>query len=277
MVSMTRDPDFYVKRLKDFLQSSSRAVVFTGAGVSEESGIPTFRGKGGLWDRYPPTLYANPVGLALLFLLRPSRMANFVYDVLDSLLRAEPNLCHRVIARLEEEGLIKAVITQNVDDLHFTAGSVNVYELHGNVFRVRCVRCGEREKIARERLRETANRLSEDPHSRISLLRLLVDYAGRCRVCGGRRRPDVVLFGEGLQQKEWGRAMQLATEADLFLVMGTSSLVYPAALLPRLAAESGARIVEINPETTSVSGLATLRIPFPVGEIFSLFPTSRYR
>ncbi len=274
MDSTPRDPAFYVERLKGLLQSSSRAVAFTGAGVSEESGIPTFRGKGGLWDRYPPSLYANPAGLMLLFLVRPSWMAAFFSDILDSLLRAKPNPCHRVIAQWEEEGFIKAVITQNVDDLHSTAGSVNVYELHGNAFRVRCVRCGDREKLARERLLETAKKLNEAPQSRRSLLRLFFDFGGSCRACGGRRRPDVVLFGEGLPQEEWDRALRLATEADLFMVIGTSSLVYPAALLPRIAAESDARIVEINPEPTPVSSLAALRIPFPAGKFFSLFDVS---
>lgn len=261
----------FATRLEDALRSSKRAVAFTGAGVSEESGVPTFRGKGGLWERYPAYLYANIVGLAWIFLARPSRLAAFASEVITTLLEAAPNPCHLALARWEESGLLKGVITQNVDDLHRVAGSRNVCELHGNAFRVRCVRCGRKDKLPRERLRETSERLRREKPGRVRLLRLLFDYASRCPDCGGRRRPDVVLFGEGLPAEEWDRAFRMASEADLFLVAGTSALVYPAAMLPRLAHESGALIVEINPEPTPVTPMAAIRIPFPAGSFFSAF------
>jgi NAD-dependent deacetylase len=270
---MTKDTysERYARELEDLLRASERAVAFTGAGVSEESGIPTFRGQEGLWDRYPPYLYANLGGLALLFLARPSRVAAFASDVIASLLDAVPNPCHEVLAGWEAAGRIRGVITQNVDDLHAVAGSRNVCELHGNAFRVRCLRCGRKEKLPREHLREISWQLRRGRFSRMELLRLLFDYASRCRDCGGRRRPDVVLFGEGLPAEEWDRAFRWTSQADLFLVVGTSALVYPAAMLPRLARESGALVVEVNPEPTPVTALAGLHVPFPAGRFFSHF------
>lgn len=262
---------YFREKLEELLHSSHHAVAFTGAGVSQESGIPTFRGKGGLWDRYPPFLYANLPMLALLFLIRPSRVAVFASDVLASLLEAAPNPCHKVLADWERLGILRGVITQNVDDLHEMAGSRNICELHGNVYRVRCVRCGGKEKLSRHLLWETWERLRGVRPGRRELLRVLSSYASRCPYCGGRRRPDVVFFGEGLPAEEWNKALGLASESDILLVVGTSALVYPAAMIPRLARESGARIVEINPEPTSVTPLAELRVPYPAGRFFSLF------
>lgn len=141
----------YVKALQELLDSSTYTGAFTGAGVSAESGIPTFRGDEGIWREYPPALYGNLPGLAPAFLLRPHRLAGLASGLLDTLLRARPNPCHLALARLEEEGRLRAVITQNIDGLHQAAGSRQVLELHGNAFRLRCARRGRWVEVGRER------------------------------------------------------------------------------------------------------------------------------
>lgn len=253
------------------LESSAYAVAFTGAGVSAESGIPTFRGDEGIWREYPPAVYGNLPGLALAFLFRRHRLASLASQVLTTLLEASPNPCHHALARLEREGLLQAVITQNVDDLHRMAGSTRVLELHGNAFRLRCSRCGLCVDADRDRARQARDRLLQPNITRRALLAALREYAGTCAACGGRTRPDVVLFGESLPVETLNQAMEEASRCDLLLVLGTSSVVYPAAVIPRMALESGARLVEVNPQASSISALAHLRIPLPAGVFFSSY------
>ncbi len=257
----------YVSALGELLASSAYTVAFTGAGVSEESGIPTFRGDAGIWKEFPPAVYGNLPGLAAAFLLRPRRVASLASGVLETLVRAEPNPCHLALARLEREGRLQAVITQNIDGLHQAAGSRRVMELHGNAFRLRCLRCGARAEVERDRALRALGGLRV-AGTRRGLLGALREYAPPCVDCGGRTRPDVVLFGEGLPPGEFNRALEEAGRCRLLLVLGTSGLVYPAALIPRVAWEAGAKVVVVDPASTALSSRAHLHIPFPAGTFF---------
>ncbi len=261
----------WLEAFHGLLESSAYAVAFTGAGVSAESGIPTFRGNEGIWRKYPPALYGNLPGLALAFLFRKRRLARLASEVLTTLLDASPNPCHHALALLEREGPLRAVITQNVDDLHRAAGSIRVLELHGNAFRLRCSRCGLRMDVDRDKAREVREKLLKPDITRRGLLAALMEYAEACVSCGGRTRPDVVLFGESLPAETMNQAMEEASRCDLLLVLGTSSVVYPAAIIPRMALESGARLVEVNPQPSFVSARAHLRIPLPAGAFFASY------
>jgi len=258
----------YIQAFDDLLGSSRRVLAFTGAGVSLESGIPTFRGSGGIWEQYPPSLYANLPGLALVFVLRGRKLAGFAAEAISTLVEACPNPCHVALARMEEDTL-QGVITQNVDDLHGLAGSKKVLELHGNAFRLRCGRCRSTRRVDRERLAEVARRLKRPGAKRRDLLSALRYYALRCPQCGGRTRPDVVLFGESLPPGVLDEAVLLASQCDLLLVLGTTAVIYPAALVPRVAMDTGARIVEINTQPTNLTPLVDLSIPYPAGDFFA--------
>lgn len=260
----------YLSALRELIHASPYTVAFTGAGVSAESGIPTFRGDEGIWREYPPAIYGNLPGLALAFLFRPRRLAGLASGVLASLLQAQPNPCHRALAMLEGEGRLRAVITQNIDGLHQAAGSRLVLELHGNAFRLRCAGCGKRTEVERERALGVLESLRESG-TRRRLLRALREYAAPCASCGGRTRPDVVLFGEGLPQGEFNRALEEASRCRLMLVLGTSAVVYPAALIPQAALEGGAKLVVVDPSRTILSSRAHLHVPAAAGRFFALW------
>ncbi len=199
--------------------------------MSAESGIPTFRGKGGLWERFRVEDLATPEG----FFRDPVRVWEW-YDMRRrAIAEAQPNDAHRLMALLESECPDVWIITQNVDGLHRRAGSRNVIELHGNIWRVRCLKCGATYYEFRTPLPE---------------------YPPKCKECGGMLRPDVVWFGEPLPADALERAWDLSREARTFVVVGTSGLVYPAAQLPYVARDSGAHVVEINPEETPISSIA---------------------
>ncbi|NPB03847.1 MAG: NAD-dependent deacylase [Thermotogae bacterium] len=209
----------------------ARIVFFTGAGVSAESGIPTFRGKGGLWERFKVEELATPEGFAK----DPAKVWKW-YDLRRKIIaEAQPNDAHKLMALIEKEHGDVWVITQNVDGLHRRAGSENVLELHGNIWKVRCTACGI---------------------SYYEFKTPLEEYPPRCRECGGILRPDVVWFGEPLPPGVLEKAWELSRTSDLFVVAGTSALVYPAAQLPFIAKEGGAYVIEINPESTPVSRIA---------------------
>ncbi|MFN7967273.1 MAG: NAD-dependent deacylase [Acidobacteriota bacterium] len=213
------------------LARSQRIAVMTGAGVSAESGVPTFRGAGGLWNGHRAADLATPEG----FSLDPVLVWEFYDQRRTHLATCAPNPAHRALAALERRCADFTLITQNVDGLHQLAGSDNVLELHGNIWQLRCVQgCGG----------------AED--RRAPLPRPLPP---RC-ACGAAMRPGVVWFGESLPIDRFQSAAAAATRAELFLVIGTSSLIEPAASLTRLAHASGARVIEVNPDETPVSTLA---------------------
>jgi NAD-dependent deacetylase len=231
--------------LRRRLADAKRVLVLTGAGVSAESGVPTFRGGGNsaTWKGLPFDVISSG---AMLERNLPAVWEWFDYrrDVLQSL---KPNAAHEAIARWQERFPDLTVVTQNVDGLHQLAGSRNVVELHGSIWRARCIACRLVHEIPRAGARPEA-----------------------CRDCGDAVRPDVVLFGEMLPAGAFEFASQRAAACDVCLVIGTSGLVYPAAGLPEIAKSAGAFVCEINPEPTPLSSLCDEAISGKAGEVLPL-------
>lgn len=228
--------------LRQRLAAAKRVLVLTGAGVSAESGVPTFRGGGNsaVWKGLPFDVISSG---AMLEQNLPAVWEWFDYrrDVLQSL---KPNAAHETIARWQERFPGLTVVTQNVDGLHQLAGSRNVVELHGSIWRARCTVCRLVHEIPREGARPEA-----------------------CRDCGNAVRPDVVLFGEMLSPGAFEFAAERAASCELCLVIGTSGLVYPAAGLPEIAKSAGAFVCEVNPEPTPLSALCDEVISGKAGEV----------
>ena len=235
-----------VRQAAEILSSARRGLALTGAGVSAESGIPTFRGEGGLWKQYDPVKVAS----IEYFMADPSAYWRVSKDRGRVALAARPNPGHHALAALEAAGHLAGVVTQNTDGLHQEAGSRNVIEIHGSSRTVQCLDCGTREPRA-------------DVQARLD-----VEMPPRCKVCGGTFvKPTVVLFGEPMPQAAVAKAFALAREADLVLVVGSSLVVYPAADVPLVALRSGARMIVINAEPTPFDELAEVVIHGRSGEV----------
>jgi NAD-dependent deacetylase len=254
---------------KDFIRMSfkrANVVCLTGAGVSSESGIPTFRGKGGLWEKYAPEIYAYPEGLISLLREKPRDLANFIVDFYAVLVKARPNPAHISLAVLEREGILNSVITQNIDNLHRLAGNRNVIELHGNAFRIRCMGCQKKISLEKDRMQEFIQLLNKNLQSRLKILKILSRYFPRCD-CGSRFRVDIVLFGEMLPEDELSAAFKQLEHCDVLLLIGTSLVVYPAAGLPVYAKEKKAKLIEINNEPSALSHICDYRIQGTASEV----------
>ena len=235
-----------VRRAADILSSARRGLALTGAGVSAESGIPTFRGEGGLWKQYDPVKVAS----IEYFMADPSAYWKVSKDRGRIALAARPNPGHHALAALEAAGHVAAVVTQNTDGLHQESGSRNVIEIHGSSRTVQCLDCG-------------AGESRSDVQARLDM-----EMPPRCKVCGGTfLKPTVVLFGEPMPQAAVARAFALAGEADVVLVVGSSLVVYPAADIPLFALRSGARMIVINAEPTPFDRLAEVVIHGRSGEV----------
>ncbi|MFB6305135.1 MAG: NAD-dependent protein deacylase [Haloferacaceae archaeon] len=224
-----------VARVADALAGAETAAALTGAGVSAASGVPTFRGEDGVWEtEFDPADFEYG-----RFRRDPAGFWRDRIDLHDALFGddPEPNAAHDALVRLEALGALDAVLTQNTDGLHAAAGSERVVELHGSARRVACEACGARYDAGPVRERAAAGELPP-----------------RCE-CGGPLKPDVVLFGEALPQERLAEARRLARDADVFLAVGSSLTVEPAASLPRTASRSG-RLVVVNLDPTDVDGLA---------------------
>ncbi len=227
------------------IAKAKHAVVFTGAGVSAESGIPTFRGEDGLWKKYNPEEVASIYG----FRRNPKAFWEFSKDLLGKT-TAEPNPAHYSIAELEKMGIVKAVITQNIDMLHQRAGNTKVLELHGSVERLECLDCGE------EHTWDYVNEF------------LIRNEIPRCKKCKSYYvKPKVVLFGEALPRDVLMEAVEQSRKCDVFIVVGSSLVVYPAAELPFLAKRSGAKLIIINAEPTHADSMAEVVIIGKAGEV----------
>lgn len=238
------DMEDQLEELAKLLKESGSAVAFTGAGVSTESNIPDFRSAGGVYESIQKT-YGRPPE-ELLSHAFFERHPDVFFDYLRKYLvfpKAEPNAAHRSLAALEQAGKLSCVVTQNIDGLHQKAGSRNVCELHGSLYRNYCVSCGERYDLAYV---------------------MKSDAVPHCEKCGGIVRPEVVLYGEPLNEEVVGRAVSAIEQADLLLVMGTSLAVYPAAGL--LNYFSGKNLVLINRSQTPYDGRASLCIREKAGE-----------
>jgi len=235
-----------VQRAAELIGAARHGLVMTGAGVSAESGIPTFRGEGGLWTRYDPVKVAS----IEYFMADPSAYWTVSKDRGRVALAARPNPGHHALAALEASGHLVAVVTQNTDGLHQDSGSRTVIEVHGSSRTVECLGCGNRE-----------------PRSEVQA-RLDVELPPRCKVCGGTfLKPTVVLFGEPLPQEAIQQALALARQADVMLVVGSSLVVRPAADIPLVAVRSGAQLIVINAEPTPFDALATVVIRGKSGEV----------
>lgn len=233
-----------VERLAGWLRSAHLGVAFTGAGISTESGIPDFRSPGGVWSRHKPILFDEFVR---------SRDARVRFwrarmEMYRDFARAEPNDGHRALARLEQIGRLRAVVTQNIDGLHQLAGSRRVVELHGTARIVACIGCDKEWK-------------PEQVHARIEA----GDEAPDCDACGRPLKSKTISFGQPMPQAEMAEGNRLAAMADLFLAIGSSLVVEPAASLPRLAKCRGARLVIMNREETPLDADADLVIREPIG------------
>jgi NAD-dependent deacetylase len=249
----------------DRLRAARRLVVFTGAGVSAESGIPTFRDGSGLWERFPLEQFAHWGGLLSIARKQPERLAEFLHAVIEPIAVARPNAGHRAIAQLERH-VPTTVITQNVDGLHQEAGSTQVREVHGSFFRITTLRGELVRTVTRAELVQTARNLERLRRGPFKLPRLLL--ALRSLVGPGWRglhRPGVVLFGEDLAEPDWSDAERDVENCDVVLVVGTSGLVYPAAGLPSLAREQGACIIGVDPEE---AGESDIWLRGRAGEVF---------
>lgn len=233
-------------RAATLLSAAKSGLALTGAGVSAESGIPTFRGEGGLWTRYDPVKVAS----IDYFLADPGAYWRVSKDRGRAALAARPNPGHEALAALESMGHLSAIVTQNTDGLHQDSGSQRVIEVHGSGRTVECLDCGSRE-----------------PRSEVQA-RLDNEMPPRCCACGGMfLKPIVVLFGEAMPQAAVREAFTLAEAADVMLVVGSSLVVYPAAEIPLIAVRSGARMIVVNAEPTPFDGLAQVVIHGRAGEV----------
>ena len=223
-----------------------RNVAFTGAGISTESGISDYRGKGGIWDKFRPVYFQE---------FMSSREARIEYwrrktELHSDLARAKPNPAHKALAKLYEMGLLDAVITQNIDGLHQESGLPEdmVIELHGNTRRIRCMTCGETipEHEAHERVKAG-------------------DLAPECE-CGGYLKPDTISFGQSMPLKEVGEAADLSKNSDCFLVVGSTLLVQPAAHMPFYAKQSGAFLAIVNLSETPCDDICDVLLREKAGE-----------
>jgi len=210
-----------------------------------ESGIPPFRGEGGLWSRYDPRMLELNY-----FLAHPERAWPVIREIFyDHFGAAKPNDAHLALARLETAGRLKVLITQNIDNLHYLAGSRAIVEFHGNSRLLLCLNCGKRVEARAE---------------------MLQALPPRCP-CGGLCKPDFIFFGEGIPQGVHLRSQEAAGQTDVMLVVGSTGEVYPAALVPRWAKDAGASIIEVNPDESEFTGSITnVHIPMKAAEAFRL-------
>ena len=236
-----------VEGLTKMLAASRRVVAFTGAGISTESGIPDFRSPGGIWTRMAPIDFQDFVASAEM--RREAWRRRFAME--ESFAKARPNDGHKAVARLVADGRASHVITQNIDNLHQDSGvpDAKVIELHGNTRYARCLDCGERMELGP--IRAHFERHGDPPD---------------CAACGGIVKTATISFGQQMPELEMARAEKATLECDLFLVLGSSLVVYPAAGFPLLARRNGAKLVIVNREPTEQDEIANLAIRASIGE-----------
>lgn len=242
--------DSQIHAAAELFRNASKILVFTGAGMSTESGIPDFRSPGGIWSKYDPGdfLYQRIISDARAR-EKYWKMSTEYYDVMKNAL---PSAGHLAIHELEGTGKLLSVVTQNIDNLHQKAGNSTdlVIEIHGTAFSVSCQKCGKQydRDLVEERLRSGV----KDP---------------ACDACSGVLKPDTISFGQAMPQEKVQESLRLARECDLCLVLGSSLVVYPAASIPAYAVQQGARLVIVNRDETPLDGSADVVIHGSVGEV----------
>jgi NAD-dependent deacetylase len=239
-----------IDELAEMIQSSRRAVVFTGAGISTECGIPDFRSPGGFWTRYKPIEFSDYLASEEMRLEAWRRY----FKIYEAVTQATPGPSHKIIARLYHAGKVSHVITQNIDDLHRVSGvpETAIIELHGNGSYAKCLSCGERYELEWARAIILAE--SRPPY---------------CAACSGIVKTATISFGQPMPENEMARARAATFDADLFLAMGSSLQVFPAASFPVMAKSNRAKLVIINREPTGIDALADLVIAGELGAVLS--------
>jgi len=230
-----------VQQAQQWIAEASRIAALTGAGISAESGVPTFRGASGMWKRFRPEDLATPGA----FSRDPKLVWEWYCWRRGIIAGSAPNAGHFALAGIEKRAAAFTLITQNVDGLHDRAGSRNILKVHGDIWDVRCLSCGREERDERVEFPELPPRCG----------------------CGGMLRPAVVWFGEGLPQDVWNAAEDAVRSCEVMLVVGTSAVVYPAAGLVPLAKSAGAKVIEINVDETQFSSLVDFSLRGPSGEL----------
>ena len=260
MTELTDELDGGIQRASSLILTAKHLVALVGAGMSVESGIPPFRGPGGLWTRYgEPTSLSyqqfarDPTGWWENRLNNEEEAGNPTHEPKIAVDRADPNPGHYSLVELERMGLLKHIITQNVDNLHHRAGNTNVAEIHGNRTKLRCLDC--------------SIRLPRDEFP-------IVEMPPRCPECGGVLKLDTVMFGEPIPPDAMAVCLEHAEKCDCMLMIGTSGTVHPAARLPLIARDRGASLIEINPDETSLTVAADVVLKGSSGEVLPLLVAS---
>jgi len=227
------------------INNAKHITAFTGAGISVESGIPSYRGEGGLWTKYDTKVlelnyfYNNPKEAWEI-------IRKIFYEYFGN---AKPNAAHFALAEMEKKSGLKAIITQNIDNLHFEAGSKTVFEFHGNSKVMLCTKCSKKYKAEQVDLE---------------------NLPPKCNSCGALLKPDFIFFGEGIPQDAYKNSFAEAEKADVFLLIGTTGLVQPAASIPVKAKQNGATIIEINPERTAYTeDITDIFLPGKAGDVMT--------
>ncbi|MBN1214571.1 MAG: NAD-dependent deacylase [Candidatus Lokiarchaeota archaeon] len=229
-----------IQKISTYLLDSSNAIALTGAGISTNSGIPHFRGKGGIWDIYKPEIYGNIEA----YQKNPEKFWKMAEKIAPKLFSAKPNPGHYALAELEKMNIIKGIITQNIDQLHHKAGSIIVYEVHGNINHFICLNCKKT--------------YSKKEISKIKKKNLLIPP--RCKICQSPLKPSVILFGETLPSFEYFKSKELVAKADILLVAGSSLSVNPIATFPLHTLKNGGKLIIINDEPTYLDDKADIVI-----------------
>ena len=233
-----------IKQAAQLIKSARYGVAFTGAGISVESGIAPFTGAGGLWNQYDPKFIEIN-----FFNMHPAESWREMKKIFfTDMEESHPNKAHEVLAKLEQKGLLKGVITQNIDGLHQKAGSKNVQEFHGTIHTLSCTGCGKKYSL------DDIDLTEEPPYC----------------ICGGVLKPDFVFYGEGIPYLPYQKSAEMAQNADVMIIVGTAGQVMPACSLPLSAKEHGAKIIEVNPQPSAFTGVITdLYFPVKAGEFFA--------
>ncbi len=238
------------ERARDLVEASRRILAFVGAGLSTESGIPDFRSPGGLWSRYDPSdFYFQKITTDPEARKRYWQMSSEMWEGMRD---AKPNRGHLALVKLEKAGKLLGIVTQNIDHLHHKAGNSEekIVEIHGTAVSVSCLSCGKR--WPREEIHARVKAGELDP---------------KCDLCNGILKPDTISFGQAMPQEKMARAFELARGCDLCIVLGSSLVVYPAAEIPYEAKRSGARLIIINRDPTSLDSMADVVIHESIGQV----------